>query len=118
MTIAPTENAPWGVVQWLATGSVTLLASGLAFIWRLMLRLEKLEIAHTTQRAHFEASRAAGDSAILRLAERMDRIQDDHARVREAVGALPTRADLRDLEDRLIEQLVLLGARLDRIVNS
>ena len=52
MTIAPTENAPWGGVQWLATGSVTLLASGLAFIWRLMLRLEKLEIAHTTQRAH------------------------------------------------------------------
>ena len=118
MTIAPTENAPWGVMQWFATGVATLFASGLAFIWRLMLRLEKLEIAQSVQRAHFEASRAAGDSAMLRLAERMDRVQDDQSRVREAVGALPTRIDIRDLEDRLIEQLVSLAARLDRVIDS
>ncbi len=117
MTIAPTENASWGIAQWVITGTATLFASALAFIWRLMLRLEKLEAAQTLQRAHFEAIRSVADNAMLRLAERLERIQDDQSRLREAVGALPTRADLRDLEDRLNEQHAALVTRLDRAID-
>ena len=51
---------------------------------------------------------------MLRLAERQAQVHDDNSRIREAVGALPTRSDLRDLEDRLIELLSALSGRVDR----
>lgn len=118
MSVAPPENPPWGFVQWSLTGLTTLLASGGAFLWRLLLRLEKLEAAQIRQRIDLEATRSAGDAAMLRLAERFAQMHDDHFRLRETIGALPTRSDLRDLEDRLTERLTSLAARLDRAIDA
>src|ERR1700690_1174832 len=101
MSMGPSENAPWGFVQWTLTGLATLFASGGAFLWRLMLRLEKLEAAQTRQRNDLDAMRSASETAMLRLGERLALLHDDHFRLRETFGALPTRSDLRDLEDRL-----------------
>jgi len=117
MSIAPSESTPWGVVQWIFTGLATLLASGGAFLWRLMLRLEKLEAAQIRQRADLEATRSANEMAMLRLAERSAQVHDDHFRLRETIGALPNRSDLRDLEDRLAERLTSLADRLDRAID-
>ncbi len=118
MTIAPSENPPWGFVQWALTGLATLIASGGAFLWRLMLRLEKLEATQTRQHIDLEESRNAGEAAMLRLAERFAQLHDDHSRLREAMGALPTRSDIRALEDRLAERLMSLGERLDRAIDQ
>jgi hypothetical protein len=118
MSVAPTESPPWGLVQWALTGLATLLASVGAFIWRLLMRLEKLEAVQSGQRLELEATRTAGDAAMLRLAERFAQMHDDHFRLRETIGGLPTRSDLRDLEERLAERLTSLVARLDRAIDN
>jgi phage-related minor tail protein len=118
MSIAPSENAPWGFVQWAFTALATLLASAGAFLWRLMLRLEKLEAAQANQRVDIDAARSASEAAMLRLAERVAQMHDDHFRLRETIGLLPNRADLRELEDRLAERLDALVDRIDRVVDS
>lgn len=116
MSIVPSEAPNWSSVQWLV-GAVTALATSAgAFVWRIMMRLEKVEGAQSELWRGFEHSRAATDAALLRLAERFAQLNDDHFRLRESLNALPTRGDLRDLEDRLVEQLATLVARLDRIV--
>jgi hypothetical protein len=115
--IAPSENAPRGFVQWSFTGLATLFASGGAFLWRLMLRLEKLEGAQVRQRIDLDASRNAGEAAMLGLATRLAQMHDDHFRLRETIGALPTRSDLRDIGDRLAERLTSLSDRLDRAID-
>lgn len=117
MSIAASENAPSGLVQWALTGLASLLVSGGAFLWRLMLRLEKLEATQTRQRVDLDASRSAGEAAMLRLTERIAQMHDDHSRLRETIGALPMRSDIRDLEDRLAERLMSLGERLDRAMD-
>ena len=117
MSIAPSESAPWGFVQWILTALATLFASGAAFLWRLMLRLEKLESAQARQRTDLDATRSAGEAAMLRLAERFSQMHDDHFRLRETIGALPTRSDLRDVGDQLAERLTSLAERLDRAID-
>jgi hypothetical protein len=117
MSISPSENTPWGVVQWAATGLITIAVSGGAFLWRLLMRLERLEAAQTRQRADLDATRSATDMALLRLAERIGQMHDDHFRLRETIGSLPNRSDLRDLEDRLAERLTSLADRLDRAID-
>jgi hypothetical protein len=118
MSVAPTESPPWGFLQWIVTGVVTLIASGGAFLWRLLTRLDKLEAVESHQRLEIEAMRSSSEAAMLRLAERFGQIHDDHFRLRETMGGLPTRADLRDLEDRLAERLAVLAARLDRAIDN
>jgi hypothetical protein len=51
---------------------------------------------------------------MLRLTERLTQIHDEYFLLRETLSGLPTRSDLRDLEDRVVEQLTALAARLDR----
>ena len=117
MSIAPSENAPWGFLQWGLSGLTTLFVSGGAFLWRVMFRLEKLESTVARQRIDLDAARGSGEAAMLRLAERFAQMHDDHFRLRETIGSLPTRSDLRDLEDRLAERLTSLGERLDRSID-
>ena len=117
MSIEPSESASWGSVQWALTGLATLFASAGAFLWRLMLRLEKLEGAQTRQRIEIEASRIAGETAMLRLTERLTLMHDEYFRLRETMVALPTRSDLRDIGDRLAERLASLADRLDRAID-
>jgi len=118
MSIAPSENAPWGFVQWIFTALATLFASAVAFIWRLMLRLEKLEATQARQRVDLDSTRSASEAAMLRLAERFAQMHDDHFRLRETIGALPTRSDLRVVGDQLAERLTSLGERLDRAIDA
>ena len=117
MPVSPTpDNAPWGFVEWAITGLSTILASVGAFVWRLMLRLETIEHSLARQRQDIDATRQAGEAALLRLADRVCQLHDDHYRLRETIGALPTRADLRDLDEHIGERLDALAARLDRVL--
>ncbi len=118
MSFAANEAAPLSFIQWVLTASATLLASSVAFIWRLMSRMDKIETELATRADHWEAKASADEAAMMRLADRLAQIHDDHFRVRETMSALPTRADLRELEDRVIEQLAHLASRLDRALES
>jgi hypothetical protein len=114
----PADNPPWGFAEWAITGLSTILASVGAFVWRLMLRLETIEASLARQRQDIDATRQSGEAALLRLADRLSQLHDEHYRLREAVGALPTRADLRDLDEHIGVRLDALAARLDRVLES
>lgn len=117
MTVSPpSENASWGFAEWALTGLSTILASVAAFVWRLTLRLEQIEIALARHGQDIDATRNSGEAALLRLAERLEFLNDDHYRLREILGSLPTRSDMRDLDVRISERLDALAARLDRLI--
>ena len=115
MSIVPSEAPNWNSLQWLAGAATAFATSVGAVAWRVMMRLERVEAAQAELRRGFETSRAATDAALLRLAERFAQLNDDHFRLRETLGGLPTRGDLRDSEDRLVEQIAAVIARLDRV---
>ena len=105
MSLSSADSAPWSFIQWLITGAATLFASALAFMWRLTARVDRIESSLGSQSGLWESKSSASEAAMLRLAERLAQIQDDHFRLREAISGLPTRADLRDIEDRVLEQI-------------
>ena len=118
MTISsPAGVAAWGFFEWVATGVATLIASVGAFVWRLTLRLQAIEAALARQRQDLDLAHKTSEAAALRLAERFDLLLDDHHRLRESVVALPTRADLRSLDEHIAERLDALAARLDRMLD-
>jgi hypothetical protein len=108
------ESPPWGFLQWAVAGLASLAASAAAFVWRLMTRLHALEIAARQHQHDLDASQSANESALLRLAERLALLHDDHYRLRETIGTLPSRADIHDLELRLGERMESLAVRFDR----
>jgi hypothetical protein len=112
------DGQPWGLLEWLLTLLSTGLVSGAAFVWRLELRMQKLETGQERHQDEIEAMRNANDATMLRLAERFSQLHEDHFRLREAMGAVPTRADLRDLEDRLTLRLSALSDRIDRAIDA
>ncbi|MDE3176676.1 MAG: hypothetical protein KGM15_11300 [Pseudomonadota bacterium] len=112
------EGQAWGILEWALTFSLTIVASIGAFVWRLMMRIEKLEANHERHQEELEAMRNANDATMLRLAERFGQLHEDHFRLREAMGAMPTRTDLRDLEDRLTVRLSALSDRIDRAIDA
>jgi hypothetical protein len=118
MTISsPAGNAAWGFFEWVVTGVATLLASVGAFVWRLTLRLQAIEATLVRQRHDLDLSHQASEAAALRLAERLELLLEEHHRLRESVVVLPTRADLRSLDEHITERLDALGARLDRMLD-
>jgi hypothetical protein len=112
------ESPPWGFLQWALAGLASIGAGSTAFIWRSMTRLHALEIAVRQHRRDLDASQSANESALLRLAERLALLHDDHYRLRETIGALPSRADIRDLELGLGERMETLAARFDRAFDA
>jgi hypothetical protein len=117
MTISsPSGNAAWSLFEWAATGVATLLPSAAAFVWRLTLRLQAIEATLARQRYDLDFAREASDAAALRLAERLELLIEEHHRLRELVVVLPTRADLRSLDEHIAERLDALGARLDHVL--
>jgi hypothetical protein len=118
MPVSPAENAPWGFLEWAITGLTTVLASVGAFVWRLMLRLETIEASLARQRLDLEQTRQSTEVAVGRLGERFAQMQDEHYRLRESIGALPTRADMRSLEEHIGERLDALATRLDRMIDA
>ena len=117
MTVTPSDSPPWGFVQWCLTGIGTVFAGALAFFWRLMLRLETLEAGLARQGAEIVLTKTSSETSLSKLSERVGQVTDNHFRLRESLGALPTRMDLRDLEERLIERLDALSNRLDRAID-
>jgi hypothetical protein len=114
MSISTPDSEPWGLIQWIVTGIATALASAIAFVWRLAQRVEGFESKLSAHNRVCDVAAATSEAAMLRLAERLQQIHDDHFRLREAVGALPSRSELRDVEDRIVEQVSTLATRLDR----
>ena len=112
--MTPPENAPWGVLEWAVAGLASIGASATAFVWRLLTRLHTLEIDLRQHRRDLDLAQSANDAALLRLAERMALLHDDHYRLRETIGAIPTRGDIHELELRLGERMDSLAARFDR----
>jgi hypothetical protein len=108
------ESPPWGFLQWAVAGLASIGASATAFLWQLMTRLRTLEITARQQRHDLDVSQSANESALLRLAERLALLHDDHYRLRETIGGLPSRADIHDLELRLGERMESLAVRFDR----
>ena len=114
MSITTPISTPLGFIQWAVTGIATIVVSSLAFVWGLAIRVDRFEALLAAQSRCWDAKASASEAAMLRLTERLQQVHDDQFRIREAMGALPTRTDLRDLEDRVIEQLGVLGGRIDR----
>ena len=112
------EDSPWGFFQWAIAGLTSLGASTAAFVWRLMTRLHTLEIAVRQHQHDLDVSQSANESSLLRLAERLALLHDDHYRLRETIGGLPNRVDIHDLELRLGERLDSLALRFDRALDQ
>ena len=110
------NEAPWGLLEWVATGLSTAVVGSAAFAWRLAARLDRTAAALDWQKAELAAVKHAHDNAALRLSERLTQLHDDQCRLRETAAALPTRADLRDMEERLGERIEALAARIDGII--
>ena len=108
------EDAPWGFLQWAIAGAASVGASAAAFVWRLMTRLHNLEVAVRQHRHDLDMAQSGNESALFRLAERLALLHDDHYRLRETISALPSRADIHDLEIRLGERMDSLATRFDR----
>ncbi len=108
------ESPTWGFLQWAVAGLASIGASAAAFVWRLMTRLHTLEIAVRQHRHDLDVSQSANESALLRLAERLALLHDDHYRLRETISGLPNRSDIHDLELRLGERMDSLAVRFDR----
>jgi hypothetical protein len=118
MPVNSSDSESWGFLQWGLTILITSIASSGAFVWRLLMRVEKLETGHARHQDEIETMRSASDATMLRMAERFGQLHDDHFRLRETMGAMPTRTDLRDLEDRLAVRLTALSERIDRAIDS
>jgi len=82
-----------------------------------MMRLYTIEIAVGQQWRDLDAAQSKAESAMLRLAERLAMLHDEHYRLRETIGALPNRTDIHDLELRLGERLDSLASRFDRALD-
>lgn len=115
--LTPPDNTSWGLFEWAVAGLASIGASATGFIWRLMTRLHTLEIAVRQHRRDLESAQSANETALFRLAERMAILHDDHYRLRETIGALPTRGDIHELEVRLGERMDSLAARFDRAMD-
>ena len=114
MSVTIGSEPSWGMVEWMATTLSTVGLGALAFVWRLTARFERASAAVKWQRGELAAAKQASEAADLRLAERLSQLHDEHCRLREIAASLPTRADLRDMEERLGERIDALAARMDR----
>lgn len=118
MGLPAISEPPWGFVEWFVTGISTLAVSAAAFVWRLMARLERMSISIEHQRVDFDTNKEASEAAFIRLSERLAQIHEDHYRLRETISALPSRGDLRDLQDHIGERIETLAARFDRAIET
>jgi len=118
MSLPAIGEPPWGFVEWLATGLSTLVVSAGAFFWRVMARLERMSVSIERQRADFDADKQSSQGAFVRLSETLAQMHEDHYRLRETIGGLPDKGDLRDLEERIGERIEALAARFDRALEK
>ena len=79
-------KSAWGFLQSAVAGLASVGASAAAFVWRLITRIHTLEIAVRQHQHDLDVSQSANKSALLRLAERLALLHDDHYRLRETIG--------------------------------
>ena len=115
MSLALGTDPPWGLIEYLATGVSTVALGALGYVWRLGARVEKVSTAVEWQKAEVAATKQAADAAAMRLSDRLEQHHDDLCRLRETAASLPTRADMRDMEERLGERIATLAARIDGV---
>ncbi|HLW93718.1 MAG TPA: hypothetical protein VKS78_20780 [Roseiarcus sp.] len=118
MSVMIGSDPPWGLIEALSTALATAGLGASAFVWRLATRFEKASVALEWQKAELTAAKQAGEASNLRLAERLTQLHDEHCRLREITATLPTRGDLRDMEERLIERMDALAARIDHALGG
>jgi hypothetical protein len=116
MSLAFGSEPPWGFVEWGITGLTTLALSASAFVWRVITRLDRVSSSVVWQKAELGAVKQANEALALRVAERLAQLHEEHCRLREVTAALPTRADLHEMEERIGERIEALAARLDRAI--
>jgi hypothetical protein len=116
MSLSLGADPPWGLVEWVATGLSTAVLGSAAFAWRLAARLDRTAASLEWQKTELATVKHANDGAALRLSDRLAQLHDDHCRLRETAAALPTRVDLRDMEERLNERIEALATRIDGLV--
>ena len=114
MSLPSANETPWSLFEWVASGVATFVASVATFVWRLLRRIDRLEAAINQQRLDFDNAGRASETGATRL----DQVQADHYRLRATIGALPTRNDLRDVEDHINERIDSIVARLDRALET
>jgi hypothetical protein len=112
------SETPWSLVEWFATGLTTVAVSIVAFVWRVMSRLDRMSIAVDRQRVDFGIHKQESESSFAKLSDRLDQTHDEYYRLRETMGALPNRGDLRDLQDHIGERIEALAARFDRALET
>jgi hypothetical protein len=118
MSLPIPDEASWSLLEWAATGLSTIALSAAALVWRIMSRLDRMSIAIAHQRNDFDISRQVDDAAFAKLSARIEQLLDDHYRLRETIGTLPSRGDLRDLQDHIGERIETLAARFDRALEA
>ncbi len=116
MSLAIGNDAPWSLIEWVASGLSAAVLGSAAFAWRLAARLDRTAASLEWQKMELAAVKQANEAAALRLSDRLAQLHDDQCRLREAAAALPTRADLRDMENRLGERIEMLAARIDGLM--
>jgi hypothetical protein len=114
MSVPSANETPWSLFQWVVTGICTIVVSVFAFVWRLLTRLDRIEATVDQQRIDLDGAARTSEAAASRLADRLEQILADYYRLRETIGALPNRNDLRDVEDRINERIESIVSRLDR----
>jgi hypothetical protein len=114
MSLRSANDASWGLLEWALSGVGTTLVSIAAFTWRIVARVDRLEASVDQQRLDHDAAVAANEAGGERFARRLEQVLADHYRLRETMSALPTRNDLRDVEDHINERIESVVARLDR----
>ena len=77
-----------------------------------------MSISIIHQRADFDANKQVSETSFVKLSDRLEQMHDDHHRLRETIGGLPSRSDLRDMEDRLGARIETLAARFDRALET
>lgn len=106
---APPDTTIWGFAEWAAGVAITAAVAAVAFVWRFLWKVNRMEAAIDLQRTDFEKQ------LLISLEERKDifsaqrTLQEEHHKLREMLAAQPTKTDLIALETRL-------GTQLDRIV--
>ena len=118
MGLSAVGEPPWSFVEWFVTGTSTLIVSVVAFVWRLMARLEQLSTAVDRQRLDLETQKVEAAGAAAKLSESLAQLHEDHHRLRETISALPNRSDLRDLEVHIGERIEALASRFDRAIEN
>ena len=114
MSSMPSDAPPWSFVQWLATAVMTAIASSVTFGLRLARRVERFESALEARNHICDSNAVTTDNAFVGITGRLEQIRDDYFRIRETINGLSTRSELRDVEDRIIDQLSALSGRIDR----